>query len=148
MKATLMFSLARYALSDDLRALRHETGVRFISAKKSLHTLVGLSGDRCATTFVTDPRTASAIIEDIWIHRNMAGRDLQGLIALDTLSPSDKIYQGVNKDDWLLFRSNLIYQKKESIYPITKRLLIALALTKVYYDVKKGKIIWFAFWHW
>ena len=77
----------------------------------------------------------------------MAGRDLQGLIALDTLAPSDKIYQGVNKDGWLLLRSSLIYQERESIYPVTERLLVALALTEVCCDVGKGKVNRSAFWH-
>ena len=70
----------------------------------------------------------------------MAGRALQGLTALDSLASSDKIYQGVNDDGGLLLRSSLVYQEKESIYSLTERLLVALALTEIYYEMGKGKV--------
>ena len=70
----------------------------------------------------------------------MAGRNLQGLISLDTLSPSDKIYQGVNDDGGLVLRSGLVYQEKESIYTVTERHLVALALTEICCKLGKGKV--------
>ena len=72
--------------------------------------------------------------------------DLRGLRVLSELAPSDKIYEGVNDKGWLLLRSNLVYNQKFYVYPVTARQLVALALTEVCCETGKGKvrIIWLA----
>lgn len=70
----------------------------------------------------------------------MVGEGLRGLPHVDALSPSDKIYQGVNQDGWLLLRSSLVYHQKESTYALTERHLVALALTEICCDIGRGKV--------
>ena len=66
--------------------------------------------------------------------------ELRGLLMLSELPPSDKIYQGVNDNGWLLLRSNLVYNQKAYVYAVTERLLVALALTEVCCKMGKGKV--------
>lgn len=70
----------------------------------------------------------------------MPDKDLKGSIGLETLPPSDKIYQGVNNNGWLLLRSDLAYTQKRKRFAMTERLLVALVLTKVCCEIRKGKV--------
>ena len=70
----------------------------------------------------------------------MPDKDLKGSIGLETLPPSNKIYQGVNNDGWLLLRSNLAYTQKRKRFAVTERLLVALVLTGVCCKIGKGKV--------
>ena len=72
-------------------------------------------------------------------HLIMVGGDLRGLLQVDALPPSDKIYQGV-QDGGLLLRSSLVYHQSPSVYTLTERHLVALALTEVCCDIGKGKV--------
>ena len=69
----------------------------------------------------------------------MVGSELRGLLQIDALPASDSIYQGV-QDGGLLLRSSLVYHQGASVYAVTERQLVALALTEVCCDVGKGKV--------